>query len=131
MSAQASDMSGWLMMGLPGTAFLLTKNFGMAEAFWTALGLSNRNVLKLADSRQRLRNYSEKSGDSITIPTYLENRFRDKTHLIRIISAIFIVIFFLIYTAAQFSAGAKLFNAVFGLYEHSRFAAAGYLFSHF
>ncbi|HOA36635.1 MAG: sodium/proline symporter PutP [Firmicutes bacterium] len=115
MSAQASDMSGWLMMGLPGTAFLLTKNFGMAEAFWTALGLSIGTYLNWLILAKRLRNYSEKSGDSITIPTYLENRFRDKTHLIRIISAIFIVIFFLIYTAAQFSAGAKLFNAVFGL----------------
>jgi sodium/proline symporter len=115
MSAQASDMSGWLMMGLPGTAFLLTKNLGLAEAFWTALGLAIGTYLNWLFLAKRLRNYSEKSGNSITIPTYLENRFKDKTHLIRTISALFIVIFFLIYTAAQFSAGAKLFNAVFGL----------------
>lgn len=115
MSAQASDMSGWLLMGLPGTAFLLTKNLGMAEAVWTAIGLAIGTYLNWLFLAKRLRNYSEKSSDSITIPTFLESRFRDKTHLIRIISAVFIVIFFLIYTAAQFSAGAKLFNTVFGI----------------
>lgn len=115
MSAQASDMSGWLLMGLPGTAFLLTKNAGMAEAFWTALGLAVGTYLNWLILAKRLRKYSEHSSNAITLPTYLENRFRDKTHLIKMISAIFIIIFFLIYTAAQFSAGAKLFNAVFGL----------------
>lgn len=115
MSAQASDMSGWLLMGLPGTAFLLTKGNGMAEAVWTALGLALGTYLNWLILAKRLRKYSEHAGNSITIPTYLENRFKDKTHLIKLISAIFIVIFFLIYTAAQFSAGAKLFNAVFGI----------------
>jgi len=115
MSAQASDMSGWLLMGLPGTAFMLTKNNGLAEALWTAIGLCIGTYLNWLLLAKKLRNYSEKAGDAITIPTFLENRFRDKSNLIRIISAVFIVIFFLIYTAAQFSAGAKLFNAVFGL----------------
>ncbi|MBH1940800.1 sodium/proline symporter PutP [Mobilitalea sibirica] len=115
MSAQASDMSGWLLMGLPGTAFILTYNNGMAEALWTAIGLSIGTYLNWLFLAKRLRNYSEKAGNSITIPTFLENRFRDKTHLIRTIAAFFIIIFFLIYTAAQFSAGAKLFNAVFGI----------------
>ena len=115
MSAQSSDMSGWLLMGLPGTAFLLTKNNGIGEAFWTALGLGIGTYINWLILAKRLRKYSEHAGDSITIPTYLENRFRDKSHLLKMISAIFIVIFFLIYTAAQFSAGAKLFNAVFGL----------------
>lgn len=115
MSAQASDMSGWLLMGLPGTAFLLTHNNGMAEAFWTALGLAVGTYINWLILAKRLRKYSEHAGNSITIPTYLENRFGDKTHLIRMIAAIFIIIFFLIYTASQFSAGAKLFNAVFGL----------------
>ena len=115
MSAQASDMSGWLLMGLPGTAFLLTEKNGMAEAFWTALGLAVGTYFNWLLLAKRLRKYSEHANDSITIPTYLENRFRDKTSLIRMISAVFIVIFFLIYTAAQFSAGAKLFNAVFGI----------------
>lgn len=115
MSAQASDMSGWLLMGLPGTAFLLTKNNSMAEAFWTALGLAIGTYINWLILAKRLRKYTEHSNDSITIPTYLESRFKDKTHLIRMISAIFIVLFFLIYTAAQFSAGAKLFNAIFGI----------------
>lgn len=115
MSAQASDMSGWLLMGLPGTAFLLTNGNCLAEAFWTALGLAVGTYFNWLILAKRLRKYSECSNNSITIPTYLENRFRDKTHLIRLIAAVFIIIFFLIYTAAQFSAGAKLFNAVFGL----------------
>jgi len=115
MSAQASDMSGWLLMGLPGTAFLLTKKNSLSEAFWTALGLAVGTYLNWLILAKRLRKYSECSSNSITIPTYLENRFRDKTHLIRLISAVFIIVFFLIYTAAQFSAGAKLFNAIFGL----------------
>lgn len=115
MSAQASDMSGWLLMGLPGTAFLLTYNNGMAEAVWTAIGLAVGTYLNWLFVAKRLRIYSEHAGNAITIPTYLENRFRDKTHLIRIIAAIFIIVFFLIYTASQFSAGAKLFNTVFGL----------------
>ncbi|MFA9465290.1 MAG: sodium/proline symporter PutP [Velocimicrobium sp.] len=115
MSAQASDMSGWLLMGLPGTAFLLTKNNGLAESLWTAIGLAIGTYLNWLLLAKKLRNYSEKAGNSITIPTFLENRFRDKSNLIRVISAIFIVVFFLIYTAAQFSAGAKLFNAVFGI----------------
>jgi sodium/proline symporter len=115
MSAQASDMSGWLLMGLPGTAFLLTRNSGMGEAVWTAAGLAIGTYLNWLVLAKKLRQYSEHAGDSITIPTFLENRFQDKTHLIRMISAIFIVVFFLIYTAAQFSAGAKLFNAVFGI----------------
>lgn len=115
MSAQASDMSGWLLMGLPGTAFVLTQNNGMAEGFWTAAGLAVGTYFNWLILAKRFRRYSEVSNNSITIPTYFENRFRDKTHFIRMISALFIIIFFLIYTAAQFSAGAKLFNAVFGV----------------
>lgn len=115
MSAQASDMSGWLMMGLPGMAFLLTQGNSLAQAFWTAAGLTVGTYLNWLIVAKRLRKYSEVSNNSITIPTYLENRFRDKTHIIRIISAVFIIVFFLIYTASQFSAGAKLFNSVFGL----------------
>ncbi|TCT16141.1 sodium/proline symporter [Natranaerovirga pectinivora] len=115
LSAQASDMSGWLLMGLPGTAFLLTRNNGLPEAVWTAIGLAVGTYLNWLFVAKRLRKYSEISNDSITIPTYIENRFRDKTKIIRISSAIFIIIFFLIYTAAQLSAGAKLFNTVFDL----------------
>ncbi|TCK92780.1 sodium/proline symporter [Natranaerovirga hydrolytica] len=115
LSAQASDMSGWLLMGLPGTAFLLDYNNGLPEAVWTAIGLAIGTYLNWLFVAKRLRKYSEIANDSITIPTFIENRFRDRTKIIRISSAIFIIIFFLIYTAAQLSAGAKLFNTVFGL----------------
>lgn len=115
LSAQASDMSGWLLMGLPGTAFLLSYKDGLPEAVWTAIGLAIGTYLNWLLVAKRLRKYSEVSNDSITIPTYFENRFKDKKKMLRIISAIFIIIFFLIYTAAQLSAGAKLFNTVFGL----------------
>lgn len=114
MSAQASDMSGWLMMGLPGAAFLLTKDNSLAQAVWMSIGLAAGTYFNWLIVAKRLRNYTE-FHNSITIPTYFENRFQDKSHLIRKISAVFIVIFFLIYTAAQFSAGAKLFTSVFGM----------------
>jgi sodium/proline symporter len=113
MSAQASEMTVGAL-AFPGNGFCDQK-YGMAEAFWTALGLAVGTYLNWLLLAKRLRKYSEHTKNSITIPTYLENRFGDKTHLIRTIAAIFIVVFFLIYTAAQFSAGAKLFNAVFGL----------------
>ena len=71
MSAQASDMSGWLLMGLPGTAFLLTKNNSLAEAFWTAAGLSVGTYLNWLILAKRLRKYSQKADDSITNQTFL------------------------------------------------------------
>jgi sodium/proline symporter len=115
MSAQASDMSGWLLMGLPGTAFLLLRNNGMSEAVWTAIGLAIGTYLNWLILARRLRKHTFVFNDSITIPSYLENRFQDKTKILRTSAALFIIIFFLIYTAAQFSAGAKLFESVFGL----------------
>ncbi|MEJ2634513.1 MAG: sodium/proline symporter, partial [Calditrichia bacterium] len=110
MSAQASDMSGWLLLGLPGFAY----SAGM-EALWIALGLALGTYLNWKFVARRLRIYTEISGNSITLPDYFENRFRDKTKIIRIVSAFFILIFFLIYTSSGFVAGAKLFNTVFGL----------------
>ncbi len=110
MSAQASDMSGWLLLGLPGFAY----SAGM-EAMWIALGLGLGTYLNWKFVARRLRKYTEISGNSITLPDYFENRFRDKTKIIRIVSAFFILIFFLIYTSSGFVAGAKLFNTVFGL----------------
>lgn len=131
MSAQASDMSGWVMMGLPGMAFLFNKGNNLAEAFWTVIGLIVGTYLNWLIIAKRLRKYSEISNNSITIPTYLENRFKDKKHLIRIMSALFIIVFYLIYTAAQFSAGAKLFNAVFGLkYETALIVGAAVIISY-
>ncbi len=110
MSAQASDMSGWLLMGLPGLAYLS----GM-EALWIALGLGLGTWFNWKFVARRLRIYTEHAGNSITIPDYFENRFRNSNHIIRIISALFILFFFMIYTSSGFVAGAKLFSSVFNL----------------
>ena len=113
LSAQASDMSGWLLIGLPGTAYVIYA--GTSEAIWTAIGLILGTYLNWLFVAKRLRKYTEVSGDSITIPDFLENRFKDKKHILRVVSDVFIVIFFLVYTSAQFSAGAKFFSTIFGL----------------
>jgi len=113
MSAQASDMSGWLLLGLPGTAYVLFG--GTTEAIWTAVGLAVGTYLNWLIVGKRLRQYTKVSGDAITLPEFFQNRFRDKSGVIKAISAIFIVIFFLFYTASMFSASAKLFKTVFGL----------------
>lgn len=110
LSAQASDMSGWLLLGLPGYAYLT----GM-EASWIAIGLATGTYLNWKFVAKRLRTYTHLAGDSITLPVYLENRFRDKSKLLRTISAVTILLFFLIYTASGFVAGGKLFNTVFGV----------------
>ncbi len=114
MSAQASDMSGWLLMGLPGLAYLGLA--GSSEAFWTALGLAVGTLMNWLFVAKRLRKYTEVSGDSITLPDFFENRFKDKSGMLRMISAVILLIFFIVYTAAQFSAGATLFTVVFGNY---------------
>ncbi len=113
MSAQASDMSGWLLLGLPGTAYLVFG--GTTEAIWTAIGLAIGTYLNWLFVAKRLRKQTEVSNNSITIPVYFENRFEDKTHILRVASSIFIMFFFLIYTASQFTAGAKLLEATFGV----------------
>lgn len=107
LSAQASDMSGWLLMGLPGYAFV-----SGTEALWIALGLGTGTWLNWQFVAKRLRVYSEIAGNALTIPNFLSNRYRDKTHIIRLVTAIFIFIFFLIYTASGFVAGAKLFTNI-------------------
>lgn len=111
LSAQASDMSGWLLLGLPGLAYLT----GIGEAFWVALGLAIGTYLNWKFISVRLRKYTQIAGDSLTLPDYFENRFRDNTKILRVTSALIILTFFLIYTAAQFVAGAKLFHTVFGI----------------
>lgn len=110
MSASASDMSGWLLMGLPGYAYVAGY-----EASWIGMGLFIGTYLNWRFTAKRLRKYSEVSKDSITLSDYFENRFRDNTRILRVLSAFFILLFFLIYTASGFVAGAKLFNTVFGL----------------
>ena len=109
LSAEASDMSGWLLMGLPGLAYL----GGMKEAFWTAAGLVVGTYLNWLIVAKPLRKCTIAFGDSITIPEFLTNRFKDKSHVLAAISVIFIALFFTIYTASGFVACAKLFNSVF------------------
>lgn len=113
MSAQASDMSGWLLIGLPGTAYVIYG--GTSEAIWTAVGLIIGTYLNWLFIAKRLRKYTEISGNALTLPDFFENRFRDKRHILKIISSVFIVIFFLVYSSSQFAAGGKLFNTIFGV----------------
>ena len=90
MSAEASDMSGWLLMGLPGVAYWC----GIADAAWTAIGLAIGTYINWLLVSKRLRAYSIVSGDSITVPDFLSNRFHEKKKVILGISAVFILIFF-------------------------------------
>lgn len=113
MSAQASDMSGWLLLGLPGLAYL--SSGGLIEAFWTALGLAIGTWLNWFFVAKRLRNYTQLAGDSITLPQYFENRFKDRHKMLRPLSACLILLFFLFYTSSGFVAGAKLFSTVFDM----------------
>ncbi len=111
LSAEASDSSAWLLMGLPGLCYL----GGFKETFWTAFGLIVGTYLAWLIIAKPLRKCSVAFGDSITIPEFLTNRFKDKTHILSIVSVFFIVVFFTIYTASGFVACAKLFRSVFGL----------------
>ncbi len=111
LSAEASDMSGWMLMGLPGLAYL----GGMKEAFWTALGLLIGTYLNWLIVAKRLRTYSIVCNNSITVPQFFTNRFKDTKHILSIVSAVFIILFFVIYTASGFVACAKLLNSVFNL----------------
>ena len=111
MSAEASDMSSWLLMGLPGVAYLS----GCAEAGWTAIGLAIGTYLNWLIVAKRLRRYTHKANNSITLPAFFENRYRDKSHALMAISAIMIVIFFVPYTASGFAACGKLFSTLFGV----------------
>ena len=110
MSAEAADMSGWLMMGLPGFAYVAG-----AKAGWIALGLVIGTYINWKVVAGRLRTYTEVAGDSLTLPDFLQNRFHDHSGALRIVSAIFILIFFLLYTSSGFVAGGKLFHTVFGI----------------
>ncbi|NCD32649.1 MAG: sodium/proline symporter PutP [Spartobacteria bacterium] len=114
LSAQASDMSGWLLLGLPGFAYLA----GM-EALWIALGLAVGTYLNWLFVARRLRKYTYAACDSITLPDYFANRFLGQSKALRVISALFILVFFLIYTSSGFVAGAKLFNTVFHIPYHT------------
>ncbi|WP_419796490.1 MAG: sodium/proline symporter PutP [Terasakiella sp.] len=109
LSAGASDMSGWLLMGLPGYA--MAAGFG---SFWLAGGLLVGTWLNWLLVAQRLRVYSFRADNSLTLPAFFEKRFEDSGHGLRVVSAIFILIFFLFYTSSGLVAGGKLFETVFG-----------------
>jgi len=110
LSAQASDMSGWLLMGLPGAVYA----FGTGQA-WIAIGLFLGTVFNWIVVSGRLRRYTIRANNSLTLPEFFENRFRDNKKIILTISSVVIAIFFLVYTASALAAGGKLFNSVFGI----------------
>lgn len=110
MSAEASDMSGWLLMGLPGVAYWC----GLADAFWTAAGLAIGTYINWLVVSKRLRRYSVRANNSITLPDFFSNRFREKKKVIMAIAAIFILVFFTVYAASCFVTCGKLFSTLFG-----------------
>ena len=121
LSAGASDMSGWMLMGLPGAIYVS----GFSAA-WIAVGLVIGAYLNYRFVAPRLRVYTELADDSITIPDFFENRFNDTSHALRVISALVIIIFFTVYTSSGIVAGGKLFESAFGLnYQLGLFVTAG------
>lgn len=113
MSAEASDMSSWLLMGLPGVAYLS----GTADVAWTAIGLAVGTWFNWLLVAGKLRKYSEKT-HSITIPAFFSNRYHDDRRILQFLSAVWIVVFFVPYTASGFAACGKLFSTLFGLDYH-------------
>lgn len=110
LSAQASDMSGWLLMGLPGSIYAL----GTGQS-WIAIGLFIGTVCNWLFISGRLRRYTIRANNSLTLPMYFENRFHDKKKILLMSSSVVIVIFFLVYTASALAAGGKLFHSIFGI----------------
>lgn len=120
LSAGASDMSGWLLMGLPGAVYLS----GLSES-WIAIGLIVGAYLNWLFVAGRLRVQTEHNGNALTLPDYFTNRFEDNSRLLRIFSALVILVFFTIYCASGIVAGARLFESTFGLsYETALWAGA-------
>ena len=121
LSAGASDMSGWMLMGLPGAMYLT----GLSSA-WIAVGLLIGAYINYLVVAPRLRVYTEVAHDAITIPDYFEKRFEDKTRLLRVVSSVVIVIFFTLYTSSGVVGGGKLFESSFNLsYELGLYVTAG------
>lgn len=110
MSAEASDMSGWLLMGLPGVAYWC----GLADAAWVAIGLAAGTYLNWLITSKRLRRYSIKANNSITLPEFFSNRFKEKKPVILMVSALFILVFFTVYASSCLVTCGKLFSALFG-----------------
>ncbi len=103
LSAQASDMSGWLLMGLPGAVYAM----GTGQ-IWIAIGLFIGTALNWIFVAKRLRRYTIRANNSLTLPKYLENRFHDKHRILLLISSLAILIFFLVYTASGLAAGGTI-----------------------
>lgn len=110
LSAGASDMSGWLLMGLPGALYL----GGLSEA-WIAIGLTIGAWCNWRFVAGPLRVYTERSGNALTLPDYFTNRFADHNRILRVLSALVILVFFAIYAASGIVAGARLFESTFGM----------------
>jgi len=126
LSAGASDMSGWMLMGLPGAMYLTG-----VSSLWIAFGLVIGAFLNYLVVAPRLRTYTEIANDSITLPDFFENRFDDKSHMLRIVSSVVIVVFFTLYTSSGIVAGGKLFESSFGLnYEIGLYITAGVVVSY-
>lgn len=113
LSAQASDMSGWLLMGLPGSIYAL----GTGQA-WIAVGLLIGTIINWLVIAKPLRAYTIVANNSLTLPEFLSNRYHDEKSILKAISAIVIMIFFLVYTASALAAGGKLFTTVLGWDYH-------------
>ncbi len=111
MSAEASDMSSYLLMGVPGVAYVS----GLADATWTIIGLAVGTYLNWLIVAKRLRIYTVKANNSTTVPEFISNRFGDDKKILSVIAAAVIIIFFVPYTASGFSACGKLFSTLFGM----------------
>jgi len=121
LSAGASDMSGWLLLGLPGYMYA-----DGVVSIWIALGLTAGAFLNYIIVAPRLRVYTEVADNAITLPDYFANRFEDKSHMLRVISAIVIILFFTVYTAASLVGGGKLFESSLNLsYSTGLWVTAG------
>ncbi len=113
MSAEASDMSSYLLMGLPGLAYLT----GLSDVGWTAIGLAIGTYLNWLFVARRLRRYTEKT-QSITLPAFFSDRYHDKRNILLLVAALWIIVFFVPYTASGFAACGKLFSSLFGMDYH-------------
>ncbi|MEC3879221.1 sodium/proline symporter PutP [Parapedobacter sp. 10938] len=110
LSAGASDMSGWLLMGLPGAMYMM----GLSGS-WLAIGLTTGAFLNYVFVAPRLRVYTEVAKNAITLPVFFENRFHDKSQLLKLVSSVFILVFFTLYTSAGMVSGGRLFESAFSM----------------
>ncbi|MCR5655472.1 MAG: sodium/proline symporter PutP [Lachnospiraceae bacterium] len=123
MSAEASDMSSYLLMGVPGVAYAT----GLADATWTVIGLAVGTYLNWLIVAKRLRKYTVMCNNSTTVPVFFSNRYRDEKKMLSVIAAVVIIVFFIPYTASGFSACGKLFNTLFGADYHAAMIVSAFV----